>query len=177
MALVTQGQKFSSRLSLCVFAPGRETVGPCFLCLPPSLAITPQTLASPLLSSPYSRPPSVKTVRRAGSEISPSLLFFLQLSTKKHGLIFLLWGWEGKRELSIRDAAVSADCLQPILLITVSFYFASRSCLCFWKRLWTPPLFSALLPQIVLGYCLLLWMGSPLLCTLQCDLSRDSESK
>lgn len=31
MALVTQGQKFSCRLSLYVFVPGRETVSSCFL--------------------------------------------------------------------------------------------------------------------------------------------------
>lgn len=98
MALVTQGQKFSCRLSLCVFAPGRETAGSCFLLSPPSPAITPQTPASPLLSSPCSRPPFVKKVRRAGSELFPSLLFFLAAVNKKPLSYFLALGVEKARE-------------------------------------------------------------------------------
>lgn len=83
MALVTQGQKFSCRLSLYVFAPGRETVSSCFLLSPPKPCHpSPNADLAPAASSPSSSPPSVKTVRRASSKLFPSLLLVLQLSTK-----------------------------------------------------------------------------------------------
>lgn len=130
MALITQGQKFNCGLSLCVFAPGRETVGSCFLLSPPSPTITPQMPASPLLSSPCSTPPFVKKVRRDGSELSPSLLFFLQLPTK-NTVLFSCSGGEKARE------NYPAGTLQSVLTAyshscqSLSFCFASRSCLYF----------------------------------------------
>lgn len=104
MALVTQGQKFSCRLSLYMFAPGRETVPSCFLSSPPQPSHRSQNHPPcPCCEFPQLQPSPCEGGKEGLEEAFPQPFVFLaSVSKKTHHLIFLLWGMK-KQEISCQN--------------------------------------------------------------------------
>lgn len=100
MALVTQGQKFSCRLSLYMFAPGRETVASCFLSSPPQPCHrSPNRPPCPCCELPPLQPSPCEGGKEGLEEAFPQPFVFLAAVIKKISSYFLALGDEKARNI------------------------------------------------------------------------------